>query len=64
MGWPPYPRRAPLTVQPCTASPLRVVLVDDHEMVLHGLEAMLARFPEQVAVVGTAADPPTARSAR
>jgi DNA-binding NarL/FixJ family response regulator len=34
--------------------PLRVFLVDDHEMVLHGLVAMLSRFPDQVAVVGTA----------
>jgi DNA-binding NarL/FixJ family response regulator len=36
--------------------PIRVVLVDDHEMVLHGIEAMLARFPQQVLVVGTAPD--------
>lgn len=34
--------------------PLRVFLVDDHEMVLHGLVAMLSRFPAQVTVVGTA----------
>ena len=34
--------------------PLRVFLVDDHEMVLHGLVAMLSRFPDQVTVVGTA----------
>jgi DNA-binding NarL/FixJ family response regulator len=33
---------------------LRVFLVDDHEMVLRGLAAMLSQFPEQVAVVGTA----------
>lgn len=32
---------------------LRLVLVDDHEMVLHGLTAMLA-FDDSVAVVGTA----------
>jgi DNA-binding NarL/FixJ family response regulator len=30
------------------------VLVDDHEMVLHGLEAMLAHFPERVQIVGQA----------
>ncbi|MEH0573003.1 MULTISPECIES: response regulator transcription factor [Streptomyces] len=34
--------------------PLRVVLVDDHEMVLEGLKALLARFPRRVRVVGQA----------
>ncbi|MDP3969838.1 MAG: response regulator transcription factor [Nocardioides sp.] len=33
---------------------LRLVLVDDHEMVLHGLDAMLGHFPRDVAVVGQA----------
>lgn len=33
---------------------MRLVLVDDHEMVLHGLVAMLDHFPEQVTVVGQA----------
>lgn len=37
-----------------TANPLRLVLVDDHEMVLRGLEAMLAHFGDEVTVVGTA----------
>jgi DNA-binding NarL/FixJ family response regulator len=37
--------------------PIRVVLVDDHEMVLEGLEAMLSRFPEQVDVLATATEP-------
>jgi DNA-binding NarL/FixJ family response regulator len=32
---------------------IRVALVDDHEMVLHGVTAMLAMFPDEVAVVGT-----------
>lgn len=32
--------------------PVRVVLVDDHEMVLQGLKAMLARFAGRVRVVG------------
>jgi DNA-binding NarL/FixJ family response regulator len=41
--------------------PLRVVLVDDHEMVRTGLKAMLGRFPGQVRVVGEAADAATAR---
>ena len=36
--------------------PLRVVLVDDHEMVLQGLKAMLARFLGRVRVVGEAGD--------
>lgn len=34
--------------------PLRLVLVDDHEMVLHGLLAMLAHFASDVEVVATA----------
>jgi DNA-binding NarL/FixJ family response regulator len=38
------------------ARPLRVVLVDDHEMVLQGLKAMLARFLGRIRVVGEAAD--------
>ncbi|MGW6424675.1 response regulator [Nocardia sp. NPDC055053] len=32
--------------------PLRLVLVDDHEMVLHGLDAMLGHFPDEVVIVG------------
>jgi len=32
--------------------PLRLVLVDDHEMVLHGLGAMLGHFPDAVQIVG------------
>lgn len=42
------------------ARPLRVVLVDDHEMVLQGLKAMLARFLGRIRVVGEAADAETA----
>jgi DNA-binding NarL/FixJ family response regulator len=34
--------------------PVRVVLVDDHEMVIEGLKAMLAPFRERVEVVGEA----------
>lgn len=34
--------------------PLRLVLVDDHEMVLRGLEAMLGHFADQVTIVGQA----------
>jgi len=37
-------------------TPIRVLLVDDHEMVLHGLTAMLGRFPTAVEVVGTASE--------
>jgi DNA-binding NarL/FixJ family response regulator len=37
-----------------TAPPLRVVLVDDHEMVVAGLKAMLAPFSGRVRVVGSA----------
>jgi DNA-binding NarL/FixJ family response regulator len=36
------------------SQPLRLVLVDDHEMVLQGLAAMLAHFTDEVAIVGTA----------
>ncbi|HEX2313427.1 MAG TPA: response regulator transcription factor [Thermomonospora sp.] len=36
--------------------PVRVVLVDDHEMILAGLQAMLAGFPGRVRVVGQAGD--------
>lgn len=34
--------------------PLRLVLVDDHEMVLEGLKALLARFRGRVRVIGQA----------
>ena len=34
--------------------PVRIVLVDDHEMVIEGLKAMLAAFDERVTVVGQA----------
>ncbi|MFD6451064.1 MULTISPECIES: response regulator [unclassified Nocardia] len=33
-------------------TPLKLVLVDDHEMVLHGLDAMLGHFPDDVMIVG------------
>lgn len=35
---------------------MRVLLVDDHEMVLQGLQAMLSLFPDQVEVIGTASE--------
>ena len=34
--------------------PVRLVLVDDHEMVIEGLKAMLAAFEDRVQVVGQA----------
>jgi DNA-binding NarL/FixJ family response regulator len=37
-----------------TAGPVRIVLVDDHEMVIEGLKAMLAAFSDRVQVVGQA----------
>ena len=37
-------------------SPLRIVLVDDHEMVLQGLTTILGRFLGRVRVVGQALD--------
>jgi DNA-binding NarL/FixJ family response regulator len=36
------------------SSPVRLVLVDDHEMVIEGLKAMLAAFKDRVVVVGQA----------
>ncbi|MGH3931672.1 MAG: response regulator [Pseudonocardiaceae bacterium] len=42
-------------------TPLRIVLVDDHEMVRAGLKAMLASYYRQVRVVGEAGDAETAR---
>jgi DNA-binding NarL/FixJ family response regulator len=36
------------------ARPLRILMVDDHEMVLHGIRAMLAHHQTSVAIVGTA----------
>ncbi len=36
------------------SSPLRLVLVDDHEMVIEGLKAMLTTFDDRVQVVGQA----------
>jgi DNA-binding NarL/FixJ family response regulator len=38
------------------SEPIRLVLVDDHEMVLQGLAAMLSRFADQVRVVATASE--------
>ncbi|MCH9732475.1 MAG: response regulator transcription factor [Actinomycetia bacterium] len=38
-------------------SPVRIVLVDDHEMVIEGLKAMLAAFAGRVTVVGQAVGP-------
>jgi DNA-binding NarL/FixJ family response regulator len=35
-------------------APVRIVLVDDHEMVIEGLKAMLAAFAQRVTVVGQA----------
>ncbi len=37
-----------------SAPPVRIVLVDDHEMVIEGLKAMLAAFEDRVIVVGQA----------
>lgn len=37
-----------------SSPPVRLVLVDDHEMVIEGLKAMLAAFADRVQVVGQA----------
>ena len=39
---------------PLASRPVRIVLVDDHEMVIEGLKAMLAAFTDRVTVVGQA----------
>lgn len=44
-------------------TPLRLVVVDDHEMVVEGLKAMLAPFRGRVRVVGTAHDAAAALAA-
>ncbi len=49
----PVPYRGAMTA-PLTNGPVRVVLVDDHEMVIEGLKAMLAPFKNRVRVVGEA----------
>lgn len=36
------------------STPQRIVVVDDHEVVLHGLNAMLRHFPDEVDLVGSA----------
>jgi DNA-binding NarL/FixJ family response regulator len=38
-------------------SPPRIVIIDDHQMVLHGLRAMLAAYRDQVEIVGEAGEP-------
>ena len=37
--------------------PMRLVIVDDHQMVLDGLKAMLRPYAAQVEVAGEASDP-------
>lgn len=39
-----------------TARPIRLLLVDDHELVLAGLKAMLARHADRVRIVGQATE--------
>ena len=38
------------------ARPLRLVIIDDHQMVLDGLTAMLRPYREQVEIVGESSD--------
>jgi len=45
-----------------TPHPMRLVIVDDHQMVLDGLKAMLGPYRQQVQVVGEASDPAEAVS--
>jgi DNA-binding NarL/FixJ family response regulator len=40
-----------------TSGPMTVVIVDDHQMVLDGLKAMLASYRDQVEIVGESSDP-------
>lgn len=43
-----------MTSPPDRSTPVRIVLVDDHEMVIEGLKAMLTAFANRVTVVGQA----------
>src|SRR6266851_9237031 len=40
-----------------TSGPITVVIVDDHQMVLDGLKAMLTPYRDQVEIVGESSDP-------
>ncbi|MGH3778095.1 MAG: response regulator [Pseudonocardiaceae bacterium] len=40
-----------------TEGPLSIVVVDDHQMVLNGLRAMLAAYSDRVEIVGEATEP-------
>ena len=42
---------------PPRASTVRIVIVDDHQMVLDGLRAMLASYHDRVEIVGEAGEP-------
>jgi DNA-binding NarL/FixJ family response regulator len=42
------------------AAPITVVIVDDHQMVLDGLRAMLAPYQDQLRIVGEAGEPAAA----
>ncbi len=43
-----------------TARPLTVLIVDDHQMVLDGLKAMLAPYHDQVRIIAEASEPAAA----
>ena len=43
-----------------TQGPIRLVIVDDHQMVLDGLQAMLGPYQDQVRIVAESSDPGTA----
>jgi DNA-binding NarL/FixJ family response regulator len=45
------------------AAALRVVIIDDHQMVLDGLKAMLQPYEEQMEIVGESSDPDDALAA-
>jgi DNA-binding NarL/FixJ family response regulator len=64
VGWPRLPRlpRRPAGLlfsgmESGTARPLRLVIVDDHQIVLDGLKAMLLPYADQVEIVGEARKP-------
>ncbi len=50
------------TVRCMTGRPMRLMIVDDHQMVLDGLKAMLRPYAGQVEVAGEASDPAEALS--
>jgi len=57
----PASRSYDSAVDDIVTGPIRIVLVDDHQIVLDGLRSMLAPYSESVAIVASTTDPVEAR---